>query len=338
MIPPHGKLRKPITFPKLSLSPKPIAIRPCLLRKNKMSLLLENLIDCFHFPRASPRNPPDVSKRDPRQSSTGDRSREWWRSVFGGGGRRRLSRALWRRDARTRVSPELGVSRSPRPPQGWRIGGFRKISSEADPRLSNVSPLLPVSFSRHKNERSRWSLIVSRAKEGVVLSRGRGRAQPLRRHELYRETLAEKFSGSHSRENSSRGCSFEVAPTDRRRMMENKWKFFQGIYIGPARLTFPSLFHPARKFVSSWKLQPNRETTTLFRNDAIKRTCLFFLSFSFFFFGDPFASGILSSSKSHEPIAIMSNLGMLREFFFNPVVSRCSILMGRKICTLFKVT
>lgn len=134
MIPPHGKLRKPITFPKLSLSPKPIAIRPCLLRKNKMSLLLENLIDCFHFPRASPRNPPDVSKRDPRQSSTGDRTREWWRSVFGGGGRRRLSRALWRRDARTRVSPELGVSRSPRPPpEGGELVDFERFRQRRIP-------------------------------------------------------------------------------------------------------------------------------------------------------------------------------------------------------------
>lgn len=118
-----------------------------------MSLLLENLIDCFHFPRASPRNPPVVSKRDPRQSSTGDRSREWWRSVFGGGGRRRLSRALWRRDARTRVSPELGVSRSPRPPpEGGELVDFERFRQRRIP--DSPTFLLCLVFSAQKREKS----------------------------------------------------------------------------------------------------------------------------------------------------------------------------------------
>lgn len=170
-----------------------------------------------------------------------------------------VTRLAASRRANSRL-PRSGVSPFPRP-EWWRIGGFRRLERFRQRRqlgFPDVSPRGGTSCLVFSPQKRGKSMIFDRfpGQRGGEEERGRlipGRGPSRCGGMNYIERpLAEKFSGSHSRENSSQGCSFEVAPTDRRRMMENKWKFFQGIYIGPARLTFPSLSHPkARKFVSS---------------------------------------------------------------------------------------
>lgn len=75
-----------------------------------------------------------------------------------GGGRRRLSRALRRRDARTRVSPEAVSPPSPAPNGGELDFGGSKDSvrgGNSDSPTFLHAAALPASFSRRKNEGSR---------------------------------------------------------------------------------------------------------------------------------------------------------------------------------------
>lgn len=76
-----------------------------------------------------------------------------------GGGRRRLSRALRRRDARTRVSPEAVSPPSPAPNGGELVdfGGSKDSvrGGNSDSPTFLHAAALPASFSRRKNEGSR---------------------------------------------------------------------------------------------------------------------------------------------------------------------------------------
>lgn len=154
------------------------------------------------------------------------------------------------------------------------------------------------------------------------------RAEPLRRHEFYiykreRERGEKVFRQPLER---TRGCSFEVAPTDRRRMMENKWKFFQGIYIGPTVSLFP-LYSARRGNLfprESWRrigeFRPVLETMQL--ETKLPLFSFFFLSS---FFGDLFSEW---DSLVRNLITTDSNNVKFRniirggEFFFQTAILR----------------
>lgn len=159
------------------------------------------MIDCLHFPRIL------VRLFEARRSKT-DRARQVTGLESGGAC---LEEGVvvchaWRRDARTRVSPET-VSHRPSlspPPQNRWISATRNISPDTPLGSSNSTfllLLLPLLVSTKREK----SMIFDRfpGQRGVVLSWRRGLSRCGGMNFIYikeREREAKKFSGSHSRE------------------------------------------------------------------------------------------------------------------------------------------
>lgn len=171
-------------------------------------------------------------------------------------GRRRLSRDVATRER----TPSRFL------PNSWISRCFRDFQTPAD---CTRFPLVFLLVSRWQRDASRWSLIVLEGKGGWS---GRGRNHSAGMN--YRDATSRNFCGSHSRK--MQPAYLKLRSLVDGRMMRNKWKFFQGIYIDPrsGRLTFSCFFHwrPV-KFVSSWKFRRLRVESTSEAMQLDSRTC-----------------------------------------------------------------